>query len=188
MNEMPPQQPPYTPPPTTGQPLPVDAGDPTKRLKIWLAVVSVLALALIVGAYLFGKQTGEDNYKAGEPGYQEIYNAGVADGAKAGATAGQAKGQAEGKAEGVEEGKQQGVEEGEAQGTEQGAEAALGGLTGWSTDAPYVVEFDEGTSSSVPYVISKRWLMQPGVSYKICSSGEGVCQSQSGGGSTGSTP
>jgi hypothetical protein len=207
MNEMPPQQPPYTPPPG-GQPpqqpyQSYEQDDPTKKLKVWLAVVCVAALGLIVGAYLFGVKTGEDKYKPGEPGYQEIYADGQAAGATTGAKAGKAKGEAEGQAEGKEEGKKQGISEGQEEGVQQGADAALGGLSGWSTETPYVVEFSEGPNSNVPVAISARWLMQPGINYRICSDGSGVCQvsqssgSDSGGdsggggggsGSTGSTP
>ncbi len=193
MNDIPPQDPSLaqTPAPTPGQP---QVGDPTKKLKRIMIIGGIASLALMVGFYYAGRVAEQSKYDPGEPAYQEIYDAGAKSGTVSGAEAGKEKGLEEGKAEGVEKGRNAGIKQGTqagfAEGTEQGANAALGGLTGWSTDVPYAVQFGEGPSSNVPYAITTRLLMQPGVYYKICNSGENVCVAQpnNGGGPTGPTP
>ncbi len=209
MNDIPPQQPPY--PPQPGQPVDPQAAqtqqygqvppgpeDPTKKLKRTLIFGGIAALVLIVGAFFAGQKLEADKYKPGEAEYEKIYAAGQASGTTSGEKSGQLSGFKEGVAKGLEKGKKAGLEEGEAegeaQGQQDGASAALGGLSGWSTDVPYVVQFEEGPNKNVPYAISSRLLMQPGVYYKICDSGANVCVAQpnnggggSGGGATGAT-
>jgi hypothetical protein len=182
-------QPPYQPPPggqppvggqPPYQPPPVDPlAEADSKRKKQLGILSVVAAILIVAAFFGGKAIEKKNYDPGKSGYNEIYAegakngnaAGEASGTKAGEKKGTAKGEAEGEAQGTEKGKA----EGEAQGTADGASQALGGLGTWSTTAPYVVQMEQGPSSDVPYTVSSRTPMQPGIFYKICSSGQGVC-------------
>ena len=200
-------QPPYEPPPggqppagqppagqpPAGQPpyqQPVDPlAEADKKRKQQLGILSVVAAVLIVAAFFGGKAMEQKNYDPGEAGYNEIY----AEGAKKGNAAGEAsgtetgkeEGKKAGKAEGVAEGTEQGKAEGVAEGTADGASQALGGLSSWSTTAPYVVQMEEGPSQDVPYTVSSRTAMQPGIFYKICSSGQGVCTESDPGPSSG---
>ncbi|MGH2907039.1 MAG: hypothetical protein ACRDKI_09780 [Solirubrobacterales bacterium] len=198
MSTNPPQPPQGTPPPPPGEPQ-YGADDPkskkqNKELKIALA--AILGVALIVGAFFLGKSQESKKYDKGESGYNAIYQQGAESGAAAGAAAGTKQGKKEGVAEGTEQGKKEGLDEGisqgEAKGEKDGANAALGGLTGWSTDSPYIVMFTDTGNTNVPVAINSRTQMQPGVNYKICNSGNGICQSSasasssSGGGATGS--
>jgi hypothetical protein len=192
-----PPQPPYQPPPPPpgGQP-PADdpnyggaqppGADPQldaqkkKDRKVLIGVI-VGALVLIIGAFFFGQSQEKAKYEAGQPAYNEIYKKGAESGAVAGNEQGQKQGKKEGVAEGTEQGKKegldQGVEQGVAKGEAQGADAALGGLSGWNTNTPYVVTFTTNDNPNVPVSIDSRTLMQAGTNYKICDSGKGVCQS-----------
>jgi len=128
-----------------------------------------------VGGYLVGHNVGQsnerDNFDAGAPGYNDIYQQGFAAGKAKGTQQGQAQGAAQGEQAGLEQGKQQGVEQGKQQGVEQGTSAgatqALGGFTTWEPGAPYVVKVKAG-SNSVPYQISSRTQMQPDTDYALC--------------------
>lgn len=201
------EQPPYQPPPggqPPAQPPYQPPADPLaeldKKRKQQLGILSVVAVALIIAAFFGGKAMEKKNYEPGKDGYNEIYAEGAKKGTAAGTAAGEASGEKSGKesgkAEGVAEGTEKGKAEGEATGEAEGASQALGGLSSWSTTAPYVVQMEDGPNSSVPYTVSSRTPMQPGIFYKICSSGEGVCteadtgsasSSSSSGGSGGST-
>jgi len=132
----------------------------------WVAAV-VAVLVVGVGAYLVGHQIGtsteRDDFDAGAPGYNDIYQQGFAAGQDKGTQQGQAQGAAAGQKAGLEQGKQQG----EAQGTAAGASAALGGFTTWEAGAPYVVKVEAGTGD-VPYEISSRTQMQPDTEYALC--------------------
>lgn len=183
----PPQGPPPQQPqaPQQNYQQPVDpVAEAKKRGNRNLAIVSVLALALIAGSFFVGKSMEAKNYDPGEDGYNEIYTAGQ----QSGTASGTATGKEEGVAEGKEKGKESGLKEGEAQGVtegqQQGANAALGGLTGWSTTVPYVVEMSDGPNEQVPYAVSNRTQMQQGTLYKVCNSGSGVCTASSSGGAT----
>lgn len=186
-----PPQPPAAPQPPAGAPQyqqPVDpVAEAKKKGNRNLAIVSVLAVALIIGSFFLGKSMEAKNYEPGEDGYNEIYEAGQKSGTVSGTASGKKEGVAEGTEKGKESGLKEGQEQGEAQGIEQGASEALGGLTGWSTDIPYVVQMADGPNSSVPYVVSERTQMQVGILYKICDSGNGVCTTTSSGGGGGAT-
>ena len=131
-------------------------------------VAAVLAVLVVgVGGYLLGHQVGasneRDDFDAGAPGYNDIYQQGFAAGQEKGTQQGQAKGAAAGQQAGLEQGKQQG----EAQGSAAGAEAALGGFTSWDAGAPYVVKVQTATGD-VPYEISSRTQMEPDTEYALC--------------------
>lgn len=189
----PPQGPPQPPVPAQQPPVPeqvyqqpVDpVAEARKRGNRNLAIVSVLALALIVGAYFVGQSMEAKKYEAGEDGYNEIYRDGQQSGTASGTAAGKEEGVAEGKEQGKESGLKEGEEQGVTEGQQQGADAALGGLTGWSTSVPYVVEMSKGPNEQVPYAVSNRTQMQQGTLYKLCDSGNGVCTTSSAGGATG---
>jgi hypothetical protein len=140
----------------------------------WIGAV-VVAAVLGIGGYLVGHNVGQsnerDNFDAGAPGYNDIYQQGFAAGKAQGTQQGQAQGQAQGAARGeqagLEQGKQQGQQEGVAQGTSAGASQALGGFTTWEAGSPYVVKVKAG-SDSVPYQISSRTQMQPDTDYALC--------------------
>lgn len=157
-------QPPYGAPPPSRQPT---AG--------WWIGAALVAAVLGVGGYLVGHNVGQsnerDNFDAGAPGYNDIYQQGFAAGKAKGTQQGQAQGAAQGEQAGLEQGKQQGVEQGKQQGVEQGTSAgatqALGGFTTWEPGAPYVVKVKAG-SNSVPYQISSRTQMQPDTDYALC--------------------
>jgi len=157
-------QPPYGAPPPSRQP---SAG--------WWIGAALVAAVLGVGGYLVGHNVGQsnerDNFDAGAPGYNDIYQQGFAAGKAKGTQQGQAQGAAQGEQAGLEQGKQQGVEQGKQQGVEQGTSAgatqALGGFTTWEPGAPYVVKVKAG-SNSVPYQISSRTQMQPDTDYALC--------------------
>jgi hypothetical protein len=157
-------QPPYGAPPPSRQP---SAG--------WWIGAALVAAVLGVGGYLVGHNVGQsnerDNFDAGAPGYDDIYQQGFAAGKAKGTQQGQAQGAAQGEQAGLEQGKQQGVEQGKQQGVEQGTSAgatqALGGFTTWEPGAPYVVKVKAG-SNSVPYQISSRTQMQPDIDYALC--------------------
>lgn len=144
---------------------PLAAAD--KKRKQQLGVLAVVALLLIGGAFIGGKALEAQNYKPGKSGWTEIYDAG----ARSGKASGQRAGEQAGEASGIEKGKQQAA--GEA--TAAGASSALGGFSNWQSTAPYAVTMAEGTKEEVPWVIESRTQMQPGVMYKICDSGSGLC-------------
>lgn len=157
-------QPAYAAPPPSRQPGP----------GWWIGAV-VVAAVLGVGGYLVGHNVGQsnerDNFDAGAPGYNDIYQQGFAAGKAQGTQQGQAQGQAQGAAQGeqagLEQGKQQGQQQGVAEGTSAGAAQALGGFTTWQPGTPYVVKVSAG-SDSVPYQISSRTQMQPDTDYALC--------------------
>ena len=130
-----------------------------------------------VGGYLVGHNVGQsnerDNFDAGAPGYNDIYQQGFAAGKAQGTQQGQAQGAAKGEQAGLEQGKQTGRRAGQAagrgleQGTSAGATQALGGFTTWEPGAPYVIKVKAG-SDSVPYQISSRTQMQPDTDYALC--------------------
>jgi uncharacterized protein HemX len=140
----------------------------------WIGAV-VVAVVLGVGGYLVGHNVGQsnerDDFDAGAPGYNVIYQQGFAAGKAQGTQQGQAQGQAQGAAQGeqagLEQGKQQGEQQGVEQGTSAGATQALGGFTTWEPGAPYVIKVKAG-SDSVPYQISSRTQMQPDTDYALC--------------------
>jgi hypothetical protein len=136
----------------------------------WIGAILV-ATVLGVGGYLVGHNVGQsnerDNFDAGAPGYNDIYQQGFAAGKDEGTQQGQAQGAAKGEQTGLEQGKAQGVQQGVQQGTTAGATQALGGFTTWETGAPYVVKVKAG-SDAVPYQISSRTQMQPDTDYALC--------------------
>jgi hypothetical protein len=163
----------------------------------WWVGAIVAALVLGVGGYLIGHNIGQsterDNFDAGAPGYNDIYQQGVAAGKAAGTQQGQAQGAAQGEQAGLEQGKQQGEQQGVAEGTKAGADAALGGFSTWQAGAPYVIKVEKG-SGAVAYQIFSRTLMEAGTDYALCKDApttvctvpESSGSSGSSGGSTGS--
>jgi len=151
---------PYGPPPASRQP---GAG--------WWIGAALVAAVLGVGGYLVGHNIGQsnerDNFDAGAPGYNDIYQQGFAAGKDQGTQQGQAQGAAQGEQAGLEQGKQQGQQQGVEQGTSAGATQALGGFTTWEPGVPYVIKVRAG-SDSVPYQISSRTQMQPDTDYALC--------------------
>jgi hypothetical protein len=133
------------------------------------AVVAVLVVG--VSAYLVGHEIGatneRENFDAGAPGYNVIYQQGFDAGKDKGAQQGQVQGAAAGKQTGLEEGEQQGKEQGEAQGTAAGASAALGGFSTWEPGAPYIVKVRTGTDP-VPYEIASRTQLEADTEYALC--------------------
>lgn len=133
------------------------------------AVVAVLVVG--VGAYLVGHEIGATNeredFDAGAPGYNAIYQQGFDAGTAKGAQQGQAQGQAQGAAAGQKAGLEEGEQKGEAQGTAAGASAALGGFSTWEPGAPYIVKVRTGTDP-VPYEISSRTQFEPDTEYALC--------------------
>jgi hypothetical protein len=133
----------------------------------WWVGAALVAAVLGVGGYLVGHNVGQsnerDNFDAGAPGYNDIYQQGFAAGKDQGTQQGQAQGAAQGEQAGLEQGQQKGVE----QGTSAGATQALGGFTTWEPGAPYVIKVKAG-SDSVPYQISSRTQMQPDTDYALC--------------------
>jgi len=153
-------EPPYGAPPRSRQP---GAG--------WWIGAALVAVVLGVGGYLVGHNVGQsserDNFDAGAPGYNDIYQQGFAAGKDQGTQQGQAQGKAQGAAQGEQAGLEQGKQQGVEQGTSAGATAALGGFTTWEAGAPYVIKVKAG-SESVPYQISSRTQMQPDTDYALC--------------------
>lgn len=170
-------QPPY------GQPPYEDPEAAKKKQRNILIGVIVAAIALIIGAFFLGQSQEKKKYDAGQPAYNAIYKAGVDSGDAAGTKKGTEQGQEEGEAKGTEQGKKSGLKEGTEQGQEQGintgqqqgASEALGGLSNWSTDTPYIVEFNTGPNANIPFAVDTRTQMQPGILYKICSNGTSIC-------------
>jgi hypothetical protein len=145
----------------------------------WWIGAALVAAVLGVGGFLVGHNVGQnnerDNFDAGAPGYNVIYQQGFEAGKGQGTQQGQAQGAAKGEQTGLEQGeqtglqqgKQQGEQQGYKQGTSAGATQALGGFTTWEPGAPYVVKVKSG-SGSVPYQISSRTQMQPNTDYALC--------------------
>jgi hypothetical protein len=170
-----PQPPPAAqdPAPPAGYPQPAYGPPPPSRQPgaAWWIGAALVAVVLGVGGYLVGHNIGQsnerDNFDAGAPGYNDIYQQGFAagkdEGTQQGTQQGQAQGAAQGEQAGLEQGKQQGVEEG----TSAGAAQALGGFETWEPGAPYVIKVKAG-SDSVPYQISSRTQMQPDTDYALC--------------------
>jgi hypothetical protein len=162
-----------TPPSTGAYPQPAYGTPPPGRQPgagWWIGAV-LMAAMLGVGGYLVGHNVGQsnerDNFDAGAPGYNVIYQQGFAAGKDQGTQQGQAQGAANGEQAGLEQGKQQGQQQGVEQGTSAGASQALGGFTTWEPGAPYVVKVEAG-SDSVPYEISSRTQMESGTDYALC--------------------
>ena len=164
------------PPPAAYPQSPYGAPPPSRQPRAgWWIGAALVAAVLGVGGYLVGHNVGQsnerDNFDAGAPGYNDIYQQGFAAGKDQGTQQGQAQGQAQGAAQGeqagLEQGKQQGEQQGVEQGTSVGATQALGGFTTWEPGAPYVVKVKAG-SDSVPYEISSRTQMQPDIDYALC--------------------
>jgi hypothetical protein len=168
-------------PPTGAYPQPAYGAPPPSRRPGagWWIGAALVAAVLGVGGYLVGHSVGQsnerDNFDAGAPGYDVIYQQGFAAGKGEGTQQGQAQGAAQGEQTGLEQGEQTGLEQGKQQGEQQGfkqgtsagATQALGGFTTWAPGAPYVVKVKAG-SSSVPYQISSRTQMQPDTDYALC--------------------
>ncbi len=154
------------PPPSYGEPPP--SRQPSAGFWIGAALV---AAVLAVGGCFVGHNVGQsnerDNFDAGAPGYNDIYQQGFAAGKEQGTQQGQAQGAAKGEQAGLEQGKQQGQQQGVEQGTSAGAIQALGGFTTWEPGTPYVIKVKAG-SDSVPYQISSRTQMQPDTDYALC--------------------
>jgi uncharacterized protein HemX len=161
------------PPPAPGYPQPAYGAPPPSRQPGagWWIGAALVAVVLGVGGYLVGHNVGQsnerDNFDAGAPGYNDIYQQGFAAGKDQGTQQGQAQGAAQGEQAGLEQGKQQGQQEGVEQGTSAGATQALGGFTTWEPGAAYVIKVKAG-SGSVPYEISSRTQMQPDIDYALC--------------------
>jgi hypothetical protein len=174
----PPTRPPAVPPPITSprpvQPYPAQPSGRAPGAGWWIGAF-VVAAVLGVGGYLIGHNAGEnaerDKYATGAPGYDTIYQQGVAAGKTQGTQQGQAQGAAAGEQVGFEQGEQQGTaqgeQQGESQGTAAGATAALGGFSAWEPGAPYIVKVQAGTNS-VPYEIDSRTQLQPATEYALC--------------------
>jgi hypothetical protein len=159
--------------PTGAYPQPAYGAPPANRRPGagWWIGAALVAAVLGVGGYLVGHNVGQsnerDNFDAGAPGYNDIYQQGFAAGKGQGTQQGQAQGAAKGEQTGLEQGKQQGQQEGVKEGTSAGATQALGGFTTWDPGAPYVVKV-KASSGSVPYQISSRTQMQPDTDYALC--------------------
>jgi hypothetical protein len=170
------------------------------------ALVAGLVVAGVAG-YLIGHSKGEDSgkksgekagqtdvadqYVVGAPGYQRIYaagrNAGIKKGTRAGLRTGTklgfARGRKQGTAAGIKQGtavgfqkgKAVGVDIGDQQGEVNGANAALGGFSDWSSGALYVVS--GAPSGSLAYALNNRYLMAPGINYRLCTANsQKLCQ------------
>lgn len=159
--------------------------------KFW-AIAGVVAVLLGVGGFFLGQSMTNAKYDPGKKDYNKIYAAGEAAGNKSGTATGLAQGKRIGTQNGLQigtaAGKQKGLQIGEAQGkaigykdgfsagVAAGSAAALGGLTGWNTNVPYVVELDPSPVTGVPYQIYSRTLMKAGISYTLCPNGKTACQ------------
>jgi hypothetical protein len=156
--------------------------------KFW-AIAAGIALVVGVGGFFIGSAVKQSDYDKGGSGYKKIYAQAYADGSSAGTAAGNAQGQRVGKAQGEQIGRQagvlvgksQGMAAGEAKGRQEGiaagASAALGGLVGWNTDVPYIVELNPSPVKGVPYQIYSRTLMREGYNYFLCPNGKTICHS-----------
>ena len=157
----------------------------SRRQAAWIAL-GVLLLALVgVGAYFLGRaaanahraydrgyeqgrKAAAQEFAAGTPRYQKIYNTGFRAGRVAGVTAGQRAGAERGDKVGVEHGKAIGRLQGEHTGIVSGAEAALGGFSSWQPGDYYIVKLARG-AGGVPYRIDVRHLMDTDKRYAICA-------------------
>lgn len=155
--------------------------------KYW-AITAAIAVVLGVAGFFIGSAVKQADYEKGKSGYNKIYAEGNAAGQATGNAAGQAAGKAtgeklgtaqglqKGKAAGEIIGKQEGQKAGEAAGYAKGyaagivkgASAALGGLSGWNTDTPYIVELNASPVTGVPYQVDTRTLMKANTSYFLC--------------------
>lgn len=158
--------------------------------KYW-AITAAIAVVLGVAGFFIGSAVKQSDYDKGKPGYNKIYAEGNAAGQAAGNAAGQAAGKATGQRLGVAQGLQVGKKAGEiagqkagetagynkgyTAGVQKGALAALGGLSGWNTNVPYLVELDPSPVAGVPYQVYSRTLMKPATSYFLCPNGITVC-------------
>lgn len=159
--------------------------------KFW-AIAGVVALLVGVGGFFIGQSVTNSKYDPGKKDYNKIFAAGTAAGVKSGTASGLSEGKRIGTQNGLQigtaAGKQKGLKIGEAQGkaigykdgfaagVAAGSTAALGGLTGWNVNVPYVVELDPSPVTGVPYQIYSRTLMKAGISYTLCPNGKTACQ------------
>ena len=151
--------------------------------KYW-AITAAIAVVLGVAGFFIGSAVKQADYEKGKSGYNKIYAEGNAAGQATGNAVGKATGEKLGTAQGLQKGKaagevvgkQEGQKAGEAAGYAKGysagivkgANAALGGLAGWNTDTPYVVELNASPVSGVPYQVDTRTLMKANTSYFLC--------------------
>jgi hypothetical protein len=154
--------------------------------KYW-AITAGIAVVLGVAGFFIGSAVKQSDYDKGKSGYNKIYAEGQAAGNAAGKAAGQKLGVAQGLQVGKKAGEIAGQKAGEAAGqkagysagytagVQKGSLATLGGLTGWNTNVPYVVELDPSPIAGVPYQIYSRTLMKADVSYYLCPNGTTVC-------------
>jgi hypothetical protein len=161
-----------------GAPAPPGASPSGRPSTGWWAGAAALAILTLVVGYAVGNSRGKsserDNYEAGAPGYQAIYDQGSAAGRREGVAVGKRQGARVGAQAGEVAGRRAGFEKGEAageaRGTQEGASAALGNLTDWDTDDHYIIRVAEGASPDVPYTIATRTAMKAGDAYALCES------------------
>ncbi len=162
------------PPAAGGHPTPPDPTRKTPSMARFWSLAVLVAIALGVAGYFFGKSQGERAYDPGSDGYSAIYDKGYAAGQQAGDASGQATGQKSGEAAGKQAGLEEGAKQGRAQGTADGASTALGGFSSWQMgDDFYVVQLSAGPQSEIPYVVSSRVLMDPTLEYTPCQDDPG---------------
>ena len=164
-----------------------------------IAIGAVLALVLGVVGFFVGSSVKASDYEKGKSGYEKIYaegySAGQAAGNAAGQQAGQAKGVKLGTAQGLQTGRKageligekegekkgeqvgyaNGYKEGFAAGVGKGSQAALGGLSNWENNVPYIVELDPSPVSGVAQQVYSRTLMKADTSYFLCPGGNAAC-------------
>jgi len=159
----------------------------------FLAIAGAVALIVGVAGFFIGQSVTNSKYDVGKKDYNKIYAAGAAAGTSAGKQYGLSKGTRLGKQYGLEvgtkagtaaglkagftQGKDAGYKSGYAVGVPAGASGALGGLTGWNVNTPYVVELDPSPVSGVPYQVYSRTLMKAGYNYTLCPDGKSACTS-----------
>lgn len=196
-------------PPQQGEPNRPPEPEQRRRTFSVGALAGVAAAVLVVagvGGYLIGHSSGDDagtksgkqagyqeglekgraevtaEYQRGQPGYNQIFDAGRAQGFDEGMSRGTAQGERTGEAQGqrtgFEQGQRVGVSTGQSDGVRQGAAAVLGGFDTWADGAFYIVTVGASQTAGVPYTITSRSQMQAGTNYKLCDGGGGsqICQ------------